>query len=189
MRIISGRARGKQLVEFRGERVRPTADRVREALFSILTSRLGTFSDCNVLDLFAGTGAFALEALSRGAAQALLIDVHPDSLKIIQTNISGCRMSDCAEAIPGRLPDALTKIAHRGPFDLIFVDPPYADDLTVATLKRIDALNMLNRPGVIITETSTREELPERIGDLEQTDRRSYGITALTFYERTISPA
>ena len=189
MRIISGRARGKKLVEFAGARVRPTADRVREALFSILTSRLGSLHGCKVLDLFAGTGALALEALSRGAQSAIFVDTHPESIKIIQTNIEGCRMSDCTQVLRGELPAALALTVKGGPFELIFLDPPYAQGLAQATLTRIEALELLSARGIIVVETEKGEVLPEQIGSLAQTDQRHYGVSAITLYERTTLPA
>lgn len=189
MRIISGRARGKKLVEFSGARVRPTADRVREALFSILISRLGTLNDCKVLDLYAGTGALALEALSRGAQSAIFIDAHPESNKIIQTNIDGCRMKDCTQILSGELPAALALIAKSGPFDLIFLDPPYAQGLAQTTLTRIAALELLSARGIIVVETEKGDVLPKQIGSLIQTDQRQYGVSAITTFERTTLPA
>jgi 16S rRNA (guanine(966)-N(2))-methyltransferase RsmD len=189
LRIISGRARGKKLVEFAGARVRPTADRVREALFSILISRLGSLHECKVLDLFAGTGALALEALSRGAQHAILVEAHPESIKIISTNIEGCRMRDCAEVLRGELPAALALTVKSGPFDLIFLDPPYAQGLAQATLTRIAALELLSARGIIVVETEKGEILPEQIGSLSQTNQRYYGVSAITTYERTTLPA
>ena len=189
MRIISGRARGKKLVEFAGAQVRPTADRVREALFSILVSRRGSLHGCKVLDLFAGTGALALEALSRGAQSALFVEAHPDSIKIIQTNIDGCRMSDCAQVLRGELPAALTLTVKNGPFDLIFLDPPYAQGLAQTTLTRIEALELLSARGIIVVETEKGEVLPEQIGSLVQTDQRHYGVSSITLFERTTLPA
>ena len=189
MRIISGRARGKKLVEFAGARVRPTADRVREALFSILTSRLGSLHGCKVLDLFAGTGALALEALSRGAQNAIFVDAHPESIKIIQTNIDGCRMSGHAQVLRSELPAALALTVKDGPFDLIFLDPPYAQGLAQATLTRIEALELLSARGLIVVETEKGEVLPEQIGSLVETDQRHYGVSAITFFERMTLPA
>jgi 16S rRNA (guanine(966)-N(2))-methyltransferase RsmD len=189
LRIISGRARGKKLVEFAGGQVRPTADRVREALFSILTSRLGSLQGCKVLDLFAGTGALALEALSRGAQSALLVEAHPESIKIIQTNIDGCRMNDCAQMLRGELPAALPLTIKNAPFDLIFLDPPYAQGLAQATLIQIATLELLSDKGIIVVETKKGEILPEQIGCLAQTDQRHYGVSTITTFERTTSPA
>jgi 16S rRNA (guanine(966)-N(2))-methyltransferase RsmD len=189
LRIISGRARGKKLVEFAGARVRPTADRVREALFSILTSRFRSLHGCKVLDLFAGTGALALEALSRGAENAILVDAHPESIKIIQTNIESCRMSDCTQILRGELPAALALTVNSAPFDLIFLDPPYAQGLAQTTLARIETLELLSARGIIVVETEKGEVLPEQIGSLNQSDQRHYGVSAITIYERTTLPA
>lgn len=189
MRIISGRARGKKLVEFAGARVRPTADRVREALFSILISRLGSLQGCKVLDLFAGTGALALEALSRGAQSAILVEAHPESIKIIQTNIDGCRMTDCARVLRGELPAALALTVKSGPFDLIFLDPPYAQGLAQATLFQIAALELLSVNGIIVAETAKGEILLEQIGSLLRTDQRHYGVSTITLFGRTSPPA
>lgn len=189
MRIISGRARGKKLVEFAGAEVRPTADRVREALFSILTSRLGSLQGCKVLDLFAGTGALALEALSRGAQSALLVEAHPESIKIIQTNIDGCRMRECARVLRGELPAALALAVKSAPFDLIFLDPPYAQGLAQATLWQIASLELLGVKGLLVVETAKGEILPAQIGSLSKIDQRHYGVSAITFFERTTSPA
>ena len=189
MRIISGRARGKKLVEFAGARVRPTADRVREALFSILISRLGTLNGYKILDLFAGTGALALEALSRGAQHAILVEAHPESIKIIQSNIDGCRMHDYAQVLRGELPAALASTTKSAPFDLIFLDPPYGQGLAQATLTQIAALELLSDGGIIVVETEKGEALPEQIGSLSQADQRHYGVSTITTYERTTLPA
>ena len=184
MRIISGRARGKKLVEFAGARVRPTADRVREALFSILISRLGSLHDCKVLDLFAGTGALALEALSRGAQSAIFVEAHPESIKIIQSNIDGCHMRDYAQILRGELPATLALTAKNGPFDLIFLDPPYAQKLAQTTLARIADLELLSARGIIVVETKKGEILPEEIGSLNRTDQRHYGVSTITIFEK-----
>lgn len=188
MRIISGRARGKKLIEFSGARVRPTADRVREALFSILISRLKSLSGCKVLDLFAGTGALSLEALSRGAENAILIDAHPESIKIISSNIDGCRMNDCAQVLRGELPAALTLTVKNAPFDLIFLDPPYDQGLALATLTKIAALELLSDRGVVVVETEKGGILPERIGSLTRTDQRHYGVSTISLFERMTLP-
>lgn len=145
--------------------------------------------DCNVLDLFAGTGALALEALSRGAKSALFVDAHPESIKIIQTNISGCRFNHCAQVLRSELPAALTLTVKSGPFDLIFLDPPYAQGLAEATLNQIEALSLLADEGMIVVETEKSVSLPEQIGSLSRSDQRLYGISSITLYERTTVPA
>lgn len=190
LRIISGRARGKRLIEFSGQQVRPTADRVREAIFSILTSRLGSLNGCRVLDLFAGTGALALESLSRGAQYACLVESHTESIKIIQKNIDGCRMQDCTELLRGELPDALTQVTNNGSFDLIFLDPPYEKGLALATLAQLAAHNeILADKGLVVVETKKGEVLPDEIGPLEKTDQRHYGLSTISLFERRSTPA
>lgn len=189
MRIIAGRARGKKLIEFSGSRVRPTSDRVREALFSILISRRGSLCGCNVLDLYSGTGALGLEALSRGAKKALLVDCHPESTKIIKGNITGCHMEDCASVWQAELPEGLKILIKEAPFDLIFMDPPYAQGLALATLEKIEELNILSPDGFIVSETPKEEVLPKQIRSLIQSDQRHYGVTAITLYERMRLPA
>lgn len=184
MRIISGRARGRKLAEFPGQRIRPTSDRVREALFSILTSRIGSISGLHVLDLYAGTGAFSFEAISRGAEMAVLVEDHPDSLKLIQANADACRMSRDIRVIRGRLPEIPSGLLPLAPFDIIFLDPPYQAGLGSKTLDAIAGHALLAEDGMIVVESAEKEELPATAGDLEQTDRRVYGATALTFYER-----
>lgn len=184
MRIISGTARGKKLAGFSGERIRPTADRVREALFSILVSRIGSFHGLRVLDLFAGTGALALEAISRGASEAVLIEAHPDSLKIIRGNLVACRMDSAARLVRGELPAVLATLGGDAPFDLVFIDPPYGQELIPPVLAAVDRLGLLAAEGVIVAETAVRDSLPAQVGQLCQTGRRNYGATAVTFYER-----
>lgn len=184
LRIISGTARGKRLAEFSGERIRPTADRVREALFSILVSRFGSLNNLRVLDLFAGTGALALEALSRGAQSAVLVESHPESLRLMNNNITACRLEERATVVRGELPAALSKITGQRPFDLIFIDPPYGQGLIPPVLAQIDRLGLLADSGVIIVETDTHDLLPATLGALQQTDRRIYGSTAVSLYER-----
>lgn len=183
MRIISGTVRGKRLATFDGTDVRPTADRVREALFSILVSKLGTLTGLQVLDLFSGTGALALEALSRGAASALLIDQDPKSLAIARQNITACRMEQTAKAVRGVLPGSLDLLPGES-FDLIFIDPPYAKGLIPPLLSRIAALELLSENGMVVTECGRGEQLADELSDLRRIDQRHYGATTISFYER-----
>jgi 16S rRNA (guanine966-N2)-methyltransferase len=98
-------------------------------------------------------------------------------------------MSDCAQVLRGELPAALTLAAKSAPFDLIFLDPPYAQRLAQATLTRIEALELLSPRGIIVVETEKGEVLPEQIGSLTRTDQRHYGVSTITLYERTTLPA
>lgn len=123
MRIIAGEWRGRPLVAPAGIATRPTADRVRETLFSMLASRLGGFDGVAVADLFAGSGALGLEALSRGAAQATFVERDPSALAALRANIAKLGAGGRSDIIAG---DALKLPTGRGPFDLIFADSPYA---------------------------------------------------------------
>lgn len=181
MRVIAGTSRGRRLMEFRGRNVRPTPDRVREALFSILQSKRGSLAECTVLDLFAGSGALAIEALSRGAATACLVESAPDSVRIIRENLARCQMSDRAKLIPGDAWQVLGSLSADS-FDLVFIDPPYGQDLALRALVEIDKLNLLSTAGMLCAETGAEEHLPEVVGRLHRVDRRRYGTIMINFY-------
>ncbi len=181
MRVIAGTSRGRRLTLFEGRDVRPTPDRVREALFSILQSKLGSFTNLRVLDLFAGSGALAIEALSRGATSACMVDKAHASEKIIRENLDRCKLSDKAKVI---IRDALQTLAEFSPcsFDLIFLDPPYGQELAEHALVEIDRLGILNQDGIICAETGINEILPESVGRLQRIDQRRYGTIMINFY-------
>ena len=181
MRVIAGTSRGRRLALFEGHDVRPTPDRVREALFSILQSKLGSFSDLRVLDLFAGSGALAIEALSRGATSACLVEKASTSGEIIHENLNRCQLSNKVELF---IRDALQVLPGFSPnsFDLVFLDPPYGQGLAKAALEEIDRLKLLSESGIICTETGTGETLPESVGQLQRIDQRRYGTIMINFY-------
>ena len=181
MRIIAGSARGKKLTAFDGKQIRPTPDRVREALFSMLDSRFGGLKGLKVLELFAGTGAQSLEALSRGASAAVMIEHSPYALKLIKDNTLACGFSARVTLIPGELPGCLDKAARYAPFDLILLDPPYQVGLTDQVLTRVESLNLLANGGIICAETQ-RSEIPQYQGALTLLDRRCYGSTAIHLF-------
>ncbi len=181
MRIISGSARGKKLGTFAGTSIRPTADRVREALFSILLSRLGSLEGLQVLDLFAGTGALALEALSRGAADAVLIEPNARACALIRRNADRCGLSDHLTLLRGSAPSLLSRLTDHKSFDLIFLDPPYGRGLLLPALIAICEQGLLAPEGLICVEAPRTERLPNSISDLEVMDQKHYGATTLTF--------
>lgn len=154
MRIISGTWRSRPLKTPEGAATRPTADRVRETLFSMLQSRLGSFEDLVILDLFAGSGALALEALSRGAAQAFLIEKAPDARKAIEANIR-------ALAANARLMgyDATALPRAPRPADLIFLDPPYEAGLVAAALESASRQGWVAPATWIAAETGAKDIL------------------------------
>ena len=133
MRIIAGEWRGRPIIAPEGIATRPTADRVRETLFSMLASRLGSFEDLRVADLYAGSGALGLEALSRGAAFACFVDVDPRAITAVKANIGKLGASDSAQVL-ARSAEALP---GEQPFDLIFADPPYEAGSGTKALRQI----------------------------------------------------
>jgi 16S rRNA (guanine966-N2)-methyltransferase len=181
VRIISGTARGKRLASFAGGTIRPTPDRVREALFSILLSRLGTLCGKRVLDLFAGTGAMALEALSRGADRAVLVEHDPGAARLIASNLQNCAFQDRAKLIRSEVLAALPRLPGA-PFDLIFLDPPYHMNYPEKTISAVSSLDLLAPGGILCAETAAEEKLPERIGSLVCGDSRRYGSTAVHLF-------
>ncbi|MGE4545554.1 MAG: 16S rRNA (guanine(966)-N(2))-methyltransferase RsmD [Pedobacter sp.] len=187
VRIISGSAKGRKLRQFKGQHIRPTADRVREAIFSSLLSRLGSFENLTVLDLFAGTGALSLEALSRGASRAVLVDPSAQSAEIITENIQTCRMDDRATLFKMPASNFIAKPAPSGPFDLIFLDPPYNKNLIVPTLHKIVQNGILAKEGLICIESAREDSIPDDLPGLMLLSRREYGSTAVSFYSLSTS--
>ena len=181
MRVIAGTSRGRRLALFEGRDVRPTPDRVREALFSILQSKLGGFASLRVLDLFAGSGALAIEALSRGATSACLVEKTTASGKIIHENLDCCQLSNKAKVI---IRDAFQAMAgfESNSFDLVFLDPPYNKELVHPALVEVDKLDLLSKDGIICAETGSNETLPESVGQLQRIDQRRYGTIMISFY-------
>ncbi len=181
MRIISGTARGRKLAGFSGSSIRPTPDRVREALFSMLNSRLGSFQGLNVLELFAGSGAQSLEALSRGAASATLVDASPQAAKVITENVQRCKFESRARLVRADALLALPRLSAEAPFDLILLDPPYNQGLIPQALEKIDSLQLLADDGIICAESAAEEELSD-YGRLQLLERRKYGSTMIHLY-------
>jgi len=182
LRIISGTARGKRLAPISGSDIRPTPDRVREALFSILGSRFGSLAGLSVLDLFAGSGALALEALSRGAASAVLVDQGSQAAKLISANIRCCALENRAHFIRSDVLKALAATPEGRSFDLIFLDPPYGKDLVPPAVLLIAERSLLAPAGLLCAETDRGDKLPEVIGSLRRIDERHYGSTTIHLY-------
>jgi 16S rRNA (guanine966-N2)-methyltransferase len=177
--VISGSLKGKRLFSAKGLSLRPTSDRVKEAIFNILQD---CFFGQNVLDLFAGTGALGIEALSRGARSALFIEESPKSLEALRKNIEACKLTEQTEVLAK---DAKTGIkildARRESFGLIFLDPPYGKGLADRTLKTLAASSILLPDSIIVAEHSLRDEF-QPIPPLQQVDRRRYGSTQVSFF-------
>lgn len=178
MRIIAGKARGHTLKCPRGVRTRPTPDRVREAVFSIIGDRV---EGIRVADLFAGTGALGLEALSRGAAGAVFVEKNPAALRCLRENIRSCGFSDMADVVSAPVLPFLRTSGLPADTGLIFADPPYRGDEGTKTLLAL-AKHAKSLPGsiVVLEHPSGRE--PDRIpGEMVVRDRRRYGDTGIMF--------
>ena len=185
MRIISGKAKGHRLRVIRRNSVRPTSDRVRESIFNILASRV---QDAQVLDLFAGTGSLGMEALSRGAHSALFIDSNESLVKVIKENLGKLGFEESCQVWRASCFGAMEKISQSGSrFDLIFSDPPYRKALTEVVLRALDRWNLLSDGGLIVTETSKGEELPEKAYNFTACSERVYGDTKVVFWEKLLS--
>jgi 16S rRNA (guanine966-N2)-methyltransferase len=182
MRIISGSAKGKKLAGFSGSQIRPTSDRVREALFNILANQLGSFVDKAVLDLFAGTGALGLEAASRGARIAIMVDRGSQAAHLVEANAKACRIQEKVRFLRGDVLKKLPELTGYGPFDLIFLDPPYGMNLAETALTSIADLGLLAEGGIVCAEVSSRDDLPEMAGSLSCILRRRYGSTSIVLY-------
>ena len=181
MRVIGGSAKGRRLLAPKGQSVRPTADRVKESLFNILPR---DFSGMKVLDLFAGTGNLSIEALSRGAGHALLVDSSERSVAAIKENLRRLGFTARSEVWAAPAARSLKVLARRREsFDIIFLDPPYDQGLAARALDIIARGKLLRLSGTAVVEHSAREALQQGYDALELHDQRRYGDTLLSFYE------
>lgn len=179
MRIIAGSLKGRRLAPVKG-RIRPTAAKVREAVFSILGEAV---LEARVLDLFAGTGALGIEALSRGAREAVFVEDHPAALRVLRRNLEDLGLAAQSLVLPLPVAGALKKLAARGElFGLVFMDPPYGGEVAAATLTGLAASAILLPAAWVVTEHSRRETLPESCGKLRRRQLKRYGDTQVAFY-------
>jgi 16S rRNA (guanine966-N2)-methyltransferase len=179
VRIIAGSFRGHSLKAPGGRGTRPTADRVREALFSIL----GDVDGLVVLDLFAGSGALGLEALSRGAADATFVEEARPALQALRENVAALELADRATVLAGEVATALRRLAGQGRrFGLVFLDPPYARAGAPETLADLVALGLLVPGAWVVVEHASRDAAPDAPPQLERRFERVYGDTTLTFH-------
>jgi 16S rRNA (guanine966-N2)-methyltransferase len=180
LRIIAGSARGIRLLPPRSADIRPTSDRVRESLFNLLGQWL---DGQNVLDLFAGTGALGLEALSRGAATAVFVDSKKEAIELCRANAQKLGFADKIQILPRSVPRALEELSlAQKSFHLIFADPPYAARLSTEIAERVEALSLLDPEGTLCLEHDRREAVPERAARLARVDLRKFGDTCISLY-------
>jgi len=179
MRVITGKARGVQLKTPNGMQTRPTADRVKEALFSIINFDL---PGAKVLDLFGGTGQLGIEALSRGAASAVFVDASEDSCKLIRENLKRTKLEKDAKVIRSDYMDYLTRCREQ--YNIIFLDPPYAEVFLENAIKRITEIDILQSDGIIIAERPLGKELPWEFEGFTRSKDYKYGKVLLTIYRK-----
>ena len=179
MRIISGRLKGKKLYSIQGVTIRPTADRLRESIFNILSSRV---HKAVVLDLFAGTGALGIEALSRGAESAVFVDNDPGALSAIKRNVTSCSLDKHAHIIKWDIKKNLNCLKFtRGAFNLVFLDPPYNQNMVKHALFNLEHTRSLEKGARIVVEHSFLEPIPDDLFIFEISDQRRYGKTLVSF--------
>lgn len=192
MRVIAGLAKGRPLKTLKGREIRPTADRVKESLFNILAQRV---PQARFLDLFAGAGAVGIEALSRGAAECVFVELMTPHFKVIEENLRATGLAAQAELIRRDARAAVSDLGVRGrSFDLIFIDPPYGQELVPEILQAIALQNLLAPDGWAVAEHHKKDLLPTAIAGTEQAGglakfRESvFGETVLSFYRTRHNP-
>ncbi|NPB08765.1 MAG: 16S rRNA (guanine(966)-N(2))-methyltransferase RsmD [Thermodesulfobacteria bacterium] len=178
MRITSGRLRGLRLKAPKGADIRPMMDRVRKALFDVLGEKV---EGARVLDLFCGTGALGIEALSRGAGEVVFVDQSPQALALVRENLRRAKIEEGARIKRLTLPRDLSRLEKEGPFDLVFVTPPYGRGLAAKTLPQLPKL--VAPGGLVVVEERAEEEVPCPEG-LELLKEKTYGATRLFFFRR-----
>lgn len=182
MRLTGGQERGRRLSAPKGRTTRPTAARVREAIFNIL----GPTPELPALDLYAGTGALGIEALSRGAPRAVFVERDGRALSALHRNLKELGLGSRAAVLPVPVLAALRKLAGEGArFGWVFLDPPYAADDVGDVLSSLSEGDLLSPQAMVMVEHDKRRGMPGVAGTLTLTDQRRYGDTALSFYRAT----
>ena len=177
MRVITGKARGVQLKTPDGMLTRPTADRVEEALFSIINFDV---PGANVLDLFGGTGQLGIEAMSRGAERCVFVDAREDACKLIKENLKRTKLE--GTVIRSDFMDYLNRCKEQ--FSIIFLDPPYAEEYLEKAIKRIAEIDILQTDGIIVAERPVGKELLWEFEGYQRSKDYKYGKTLLTIYRK-----
>ncbi|MDO5545239.1 MAG: 16S rRNA (guanine(966)-N(2))-methyltransferase RsmD [Eubacteriales bacterium] len=179
MRVITGKARGVQLKTPEGMLTRPTADRVKEALFSIINFDI---PGADVLDLFGGTGQLGIEALSRGAKRGVFVDAREEACQLIRENLRRTKLSQEGTVVRGDYMDYLNRCKEK--FSIIFLDPPYAEEYLENAIKRITEIDILQTDGIIVAERPVGKELPWEFDGFLRSKDYKYGKTLLTIYRK-----
>ena len=181
MRVISGTARGKKLISLEGLETRPTLDRVKESIFNILQFDI---KEKKILDLFSGSGALAIEALSRGAKIAVLCDSSKKAIEIINKNLEATRLENNSIVINEDFLKVLTTLKEKNKkFDIIFLDPPYKSNFIEKSIEKIFEYNLLEKDGIIVCETDDENKI-KNIKNIDIYNTRKYGIAHVIFIRK-----
>ena len=181
MRVITGTSRGRRLKEPVGLETRPTADRVKEGIFSSIQFEI---EGRRVLDLFGGTGQMGIEALSRGAAHCTFVDLRKEAVGIMRENLTLTGLADRATVVQGDYQAFLTRC--REPFDVIFLDPPYESGFLEKALETIIAIDIVSENGIIVCESAAESALPELAAPYAKGRDYRYGKIKITLYHRAV---
>ncbi len=181
MRIVAGSAKGRVLAAPKSDDViRPTADRVRETIFNVLGQRCDGLT---VLDLFAGTGALGLEAVSRGAIKAVLVDRGREALELCRQNTATLKFTNQVEIMNSSAIEAIATLGKKKQlFELVFSDPPYALTAGVSVLEALEKAGIVSEGGVAVIERGREEQLPQQVGRFESIDERDFGTAIVTMF-------
>jgi len=177
MRIIAGSLKGRKLESLKGNDVRPTGDKVKEAIFSMIDEYL---EESVVVDLFSGTGNLGLEALSRGAKKCYFGDNRPESIRVTKANIEYCKVAEQSVVFAGHFEKVLSKLPEKA--DIIFLDPPYDKGFMISCFEKICALEVLNENGIIVAEHGLNEKLPAVLCGFSKIKERRYGTIWVSLF-------
>lgn len=182
MRITSGTLKNRVILSREGFKTRPTLERIKESIFSIIYDKI---IDAKFLDLYSGTGNMSFEALSRGAKRAILIEKDHEALNVIIDNVIRFNLEDKCRAYKNDTLRAI-EILHkkREKFDIIFMDPPYKENLSAKTIEQLSNFDILNDNGIIISEHANYEKLNDKIGNFIKFDEREYNKKIISFFRK-----
>lgn len=181
MKILTGEMKGRTILFRPNPHLRPTADKVRKAIFDILQ---GELQDRKVLDLFSGTGALGIEAISNGAAKAVFVEVDAFQAGQIQKNLERLGLGRLGHVLRAEARKAMDRLSGEGAiFDFVFMDPPYEKGLALKSLEDLGASTLLKKEGIVIAETHSSENLPEIIEGLARIKEKKYGDTKILIYK------
>ena len=180
MRVISGSLRGRKLKSPRGNDIRPTSDKVKEAVFDIIFQYMP--EEYIAFDVFAGSGSMGIEAISRGASKVFFSDQSKESLALVRENLILCGVLENAVLLNGDYKRNIARV--KEPVDVYFLDPPYADGFILPALKAIDEADVINPDGIVVAEHAAKDKLPEVYSGFSRIKERRYGTICLTVYQR-----